>query len=266
MQTSIRGLLAATVLAGSALIASPAFAQDETDPPSDITITGNAAVVTDYRFRGLSLSAGDPAIQGGININHSSGLYAGIWASSLQQDGADVYGSMELDLIAGFTKEVTPGLTLDAGLTYYVYPAGDGNLLPSGASGDYFEPYASLTTAFGPATAKVGVAYAWKQEALDFNADGVGDDNLYVYGELGIGVPNTPVSLTAHLGYTDGAQSPKFLTGQTASYDGGFDYSLAATANVTKNLSVGVSYIGVEGNTIEGFSDDTVVGTLKVSF
>ncbi|PKB19468.1 uncharacterized protein (TIGR02001 family) [Novosphingobium kunmingense] len=266
MQTSIRGLLAATVLAGSAFMASPAFAQDETDPPSDFTITGNAAIVTDYRFRGLSLSAGDPAIQGGINVNHSSGFYVGTWASSLQQDGADVYGSMEVDLFAGWTGEVTPGLTADLGLVYYAYPAGDGVLVPSGASGDYFEPYASLSTAFGPATAKVGVAYAWKQEALDFNADGVGDDNLYVYTDLGIGVPNTPISLSAHLGYADGAQSPKFLTGQSASYDGGFDYSVGATANITKNLSVGVTYLGVEGNSIDGFSDDAVVGTLKVSF
>ena len=103
-------------------------------------------------------------------------------------------------------------------------------------------------------------------EALDFDADGKGDDNLYLYTDLGIGVPNTPVTLSAHVGYADGAQSPKFLTGQTAKYDGGFDYSVGATASLTKNLSVGVQYVGVQGNTIEGFSDDTVVGTLKVSF
>lgn len=260
MQTSIRGLLAATVLAGSAFMASPAFAQDETDPPSDFTITGSAAIVSDYRFRGLSLSGGDPAIQGSIGVNHSSGFYIGTWASSLEE--ANGYGSMEIDLYAGFTKEIASGVTADIGVTYYLYPnSGVGDDL------NYWEPYASLSTAIGPATAKVGLAYAPKQRSidpLDFDEDGEGEDNLYVYTDLGIGVPNTPVSLSAHLGYTDGVQSPKLLTGQ--SFDGGFDYSVGATANITKNLSVGVSYIGVDGNSIDGFSDDTVVGTLKVSF
>ena len=207
-------------------------------------------LVTDYRFRGLSLSGGDPAIQGSINLNHSSGFYVGTWASSLED--SPVYGNMEIDVYGGWTGEVTSGLTADAGLVYYVYPngkVGDGN---------YFEPYASLSTTFGPATAKVGVAYAWKQNSLG------GDDNLYVYTDLGAGIPDTPISVSAHLGYTDGALSPKLLT--LESTDGGFDYSVGATYNITKNLSAGVSYIGVEGNSIDSFSNDSVVGMLKLSF
>ena len=47
---------------------------------------------------------------------------------------------------------------------------------------------------------------------------------------------------------------------------GGFDYSLGATWNITKNLSLGATYVGVDGNSISGFSNDTVVGTLKLSF
>ena len=39
MLTSIRGLIAATLIAGAA-IANPAFA-DETDPPSDLTLPQN---------------------------------------------------------------------------------------------------------------------------------------------------------------------------------------------------------------------------------
>ena len=73
MLTSVRSLVAATLLAGTALAATPALA-DETDAPADLTVTGNAAIVTDYRFRGLSLSGGDFAVQGSINLNHSSGL------------------------------------------------------------------------------------------------------------------------------------------------------------------------------------------------
>jgi opacity protein-like surface antigen len=48
--------------------------------------------------------------------------------------------------------------------------------------------------------------------------------------------------------------------------DGGWDYALGATWNITKNLSIGAQYVGVDGTSINGFSDDTVVGTLKLSF
>jgi uncharacterized protein (TIGR02001 family) len=249
MHTSIRGLFAAALMTGTALVASPALA-DETDPPSEVTVTGNVALVTDYRFRGIGLSGGDAAIQGSINVNHSSGLYAGVWGSSLEDSA--VYGHTELDFYAGWTGAIANGLTADVGLLYYVYPngtVGDANV---------FEPYASLSTTMGPVSAKVGMAYAWKQDSLG------GDDNLYIFTDLGVGIPNTPVSLSAHAGYTSGALSPNLLT--LTSTDGGWDYSVGGTFAINKNLSVGVSYVGVDGNSIDGFSDDTVVGTLKFSF
>lgn len=250
MLTSIRGILAATLAAGT-LFAVPAYA-DETDPPSDFTITGNVAGVTDYRWRGLSYSGGDFAIQGGINVNHSSGFYAGVWGSSLEQDGADIYGSAELDAFAGWTGEVTKGLTADVGVTWYTYPNG------SVGKANFFEPYASLSTTLGPVGAKVGVNYAWKQDSLG------GDDNVYLYGELSGGIPNTPISLSAHLGYSDGALSPKRLT--LTSMGGGFDYSVGASWAITKNLSLGATYVGVDGHSFDGYSNDTVVGQLKLSF
>lgn len=251
MLTSVRSLFAATLLAGTALAATPAFA-DETDAPSDLTVTGNVALVSDYRFRGLSLSGGDLAVQGSVNVNHSSGLYVGTWASSLEQDALDIYGSTEVDLYAGWTGQVSSGLTADVGLLYYVYPAG------SFGDGNVFEPYASVTAAIGPASAKFGINYAWTQDSLG------GEDNLYLYSDWSLAVPNTPVSVTAHAGYTDGALSPKRLT--AVGTGGGWDYSLSASATLYKGLSLGVAYIGVEGASIDGFSDDAVVATLKYSF
>ena len=252
MLTSVRGLFAATLLAGTAFAATPALA-DETEVPSDITISGYVQGVTDYRFRGISLSAGDFALQGSININHSSGFYVGTWASSLEQDAFDTYGNAEVDVYAGWTGEITSGLTADAGLLYYVYPNGTGP-----TPGNVWEPYASLTAAVGPATAKFGVAYAWEQDSLG------GQDNLYLYTDLSAGIPDTPLSVSAHLGYTDGALSPKLLTLQSTG--GGFDWNVGATFNITPKLSIGATYVGVEGNSIDGFSNDAVVGTLKLSF
>ncbi|MCK9542188.1 MAG: TorF family putative porin [Novosphingobium sp.] len=231
------------------LVSAPAFA-DETDPPSDITVSAEVALTTDYRFRGVSLSEGDPAVQGGITVAHSSGFYAGVWSSSIT--GGPVYGSQELDFIAGWSGEVASGTTFDVGMTFYAYPnghVGDANI---------WEPYAAISTTLGPATAKLGVAYAWEQDSLG------GDDNLYVYGDIDFGIPNTPLTINTHLGYTDGALGPDLLSGGTDK--SGLDWSVGATASLFGPLSLSVSYIGVEGASVKGLSNDTVVATLTASF
>ncbi|WP_156839914.1 TorF family putative porin [Novosphingobium aquimarinum] len=245
MLTSIRGLVAASLFAGAAIAATPALAQDD----SGITISGNAALVTEYRFRGVDLSGGDIAIQGGIDLSHSSGFYIGTWGSSLDEDTVG-YGHTELDIYGGWTGEVTSGVTADVGLIAYLYPnAGPGDF-------DYFEAYGSVGFTFGPAETTLGVAYAFEQDSLG------GDDNLYLYADVGIGIPNTPVSVSGHIGYTDG-----FLT---YTNDGNaFDWSIGAQFAVNDNLSVGVSYIDAEGDYAPGdydFTDGAVVGTLSVSF
>lgn len=249
MLTSVRSLLAATVLAGAALAATPAFAQDEEAATSGLTVSGNVALVTDYRFRGVSLSGGDPAVQGGIDLAHDSGFYIGTWASSIV--GGSPYGEMELDLYGGWAGDITPGVKLDVGLLYYVYPTGD----VDGADTDYFEPYASVATTIGPVSATLGAAYAWEQDSLG------GDDNLYVYTDWSLGVPNTPITLSAHLGYTDGVLAPPYLAGSAD--DNGLDWSVGASTTLIGGLSAGVSYVGVEGPSIDGFTDDVIVATLS---
>ncbi|MCJ2187943.1 TorF family putative porin [Novosphingobium beihaiensis] len=256
MTMSVRGAIAATLLAGTALAATPAFA-DEADAPGPITISGDVTLVTDYRFRGVSLSGGDPAIQGGITVTHETGVYAGAWSSSIQGGGA--YGEQELDLFGGWSGEVTSGLTLDVGLLYYDYPGADKHT-PLGAKNhvNYWEPYASLSGDIGPASLKVGVAYAWDQKSLG------SEDNLYLYSDVDVAVPNTPVTVSGHIGYTDGVLAPEYLNG--LSDQTGWDWSIGASATVYGPLSVGVSYIGVTGPSVDGFTDDTVVATVSASF
>jgi uncharacterized protein (TIGR02001 family) len=251
MLTSVRGLLAATILAGTVMIAAPAFAQDGEAAPA-INISGNVALTTDYRFRGVSLSGGDIALQGGIDVVHESGFYVGTWASSIQ--GGTAYGEVELDVYAGWTGAVAEGVTVDAGLLLYAYPTTDDplNLDPDT---DYFEPYASISTTIGPVGATAGVAYAWEQDSLG------GNDNLYLYTDFSLAIPGTPVTASAHAGYTDGVLAPPFLAG--TGDDTGLDWSLGLTAAVYDGLSVGVTYTGVEGPSIDGFTDDTVLATIS---
>jgi len=249
MLTSIRGLTAAAIALSTTVLATPAFA-DETDPPSDISVSGNVALVTDYRFRGISLSDEEFAIQGGIDLALPAGFYVGTWASSIDEGLG--YGGTELDVYGGWSGEVTSGLTLDVGLLGYLYPGDDG------CNCDYYEPYASLSGSVGPADLTVGVAYAFDQKSLDFDADGGTDDNLYIYTDVGVGIPDTPISLSGHLGYTDGV-----LT--YTSNGKAFDWSVGASVTVLGGLELGVSYVGVEGPNVKTL-DDTIVGTLSFSF
>ena len=59
-----------------------AAAQEPVVTPPDLTFSGGVSLVSQYRFRGLALSDEKPALQGTINLNHKSGPYAGLWASS----------------------------------------------------------------------------------------------------------------------------------------------------------------------------------------
>jgi uncharacterized protein (TIGR02001 family) len=247
----MRSCLAA---AAAILWTAPAAAQDEAspEPASPFTITGGASLVTDYRFRGISQSDENIALQGTLSVSHESGFYVSVWGSSIDEhvaNGADA----ELDLIAGY-RHTWGGTTLDAGVLYYYYP-GSG-----GANTDFIEPFVSIAHAFGPATAKVTANYAPSQSALTVGNGS--EDNLYLAGDLSVGIPNTPVTVSGHFGHSFG---PSFLTiGDEYS-----DWSVNTTF-VWRNLSFGVAYVDTDGTFItpsgRNASDATVVGSVSVSF
>lgn len=299
MLTSIRGLTAATLLAGTAMIATPALAADETaavnaldaeivnvdisdiEAPeaatleagtieltrasmpviedatskmvgeSGLEISGNVALVSDYRFRGVSLSDGDIALQGGIDVGHSSGFYVGTWASNIS--GGSAFGELELDVYGGWSGEVAEGVSFDIGLLYYIYPTGDA----PGVDTDYLEPYASISGDIGGLSATLGVAYAWEQDSLG------DEDNLYIYTDFEYGIPETPLTMSAHLGYTDGVLAPSFLAGSID--DSGFDWGVGASWAVTDSLSLGFNYVDTEGPSVEDFTDTGFFFTLGYS-
>lgn len=219
---------------------------------SGLSLSGNVALVSDYRFRGVSFSDGDIALQGGIDLGHSSGFYVGTWASSIS--GGGPFGELELDIYGGWSGDITDGVTFDIGLLYYIYPTGDA----PGVDTDYWEPYASLGFGIGPASATVGVAYAWEQDALG------GSDNLYLYTDFELAIPDTPISVSAHVGYTDGVFSTD-VDPTTLTQDASFDWGLGASWAITDSLSVGVNYVDTEGPSIEDFTDAGFFFTLAYS-
>ena len=58
--------------------------EEEAADDGAFDITATATVVSDYRFRGVSLSDRDPAVQGSVDITYR-GFYAGAWASSISR-------------------------------------------------------------------------------------------------------------------------------------------------------------------------------------
>src|SRR5438128_572638 len=77
-------------LAVASALSLPMIATAQTAPapaaapaPAPSPLTGNVALVTDYRFRGISQTFGKPAFQGGFDYAHSSGFYVGNWNSNV---------------------------------------------------------------------------------------------------------------------------------------------------------------------------------------
>ena len=250
----------------------------EDDTPA-ITISGAATITSDYRFRGVSQSDEGLAVQGGITISHESGFYVGTWGSNLAGWGTFGGTNMELDLIAGYKFGVGEG-TLDTGLVWYMYPSGLDTT-------DFAELYAKLSGAVGPVSLTAGVAYAPKQEALG-NAFPVGapanpgdkEDNLYLTGDAAYGISGAPITLKAHIGYSDG--NPGLGPNGTSIAPTGtyFDWSLGADIAPISGLTLSISYVDTDISEAEAalirpnfatlagksISDATVVFSVTAAF
>jgi uncharacterized protein (TIGR02001 family) len=119
MHRSIVALAVAAALAVPVLAAAQA--------PAASPIAGNISLVSDYRFRGITQTFEEPALQGGFDYAHASGFYAGNWNSSI----ADSFfgGSpLEMDFYAGY-KPTFGDITLDLGILYYYYPGSNDPVL-----------------------------------------------------------------------------------------------------------------------------------------
>jgi len=253
MRKSLLTGLSAVALA--TFLAAPAAAADL---GHGFSVSGGATLVSDYRFRGISQTNKDFAVQGTFTISHSSGFYATVWGSSID-DYVEAGSDQEIDLIGGY-KTTFSGTTLDVGVLYYVYP-GAQELVP-GWKSNFFEPYASLSRTFGPVTAKVTANYAPKQKALALCQPGCkSQDNLYLAGDLSAGIPKTPISLSAHLGHTFG---PSYLTiGKEYT-----DWNVGASYT-TGPLTLGVTYVDTNRSARPvntNIAGSGVVGSIGVAF
>jgi uncharacterized protein (TIGR02001 family) len=99
-------------------------------------VSGSATLVSDYRVRGVTLSAGRPAAQLDLGYDDASGLYAGAFASSVQfyehsQHQAQLTG------YSGFAQRLPHGWSADGGAAYTTFSGGEGY--------NYLELHAGIT-------------------------------------------------------------------------------------------------------------------------
>ena len=111
---------------GLAVIASASSLSFAEAPalPYDLSFSGSAAVTTDYRFRGITQTLSDPAVQAGFTLGHASGLYFGLWGSNV--DFGEGSPHLELDPSLGYATTLdgfSSKPLLDVGVIYYNYPS-----------------------------------------------------------------------------------------------------------------------------------------------
>lgn len=182
------------------------------EPASPWTVTTNIGVVSNYYARGVSQSWNMPALQGGLDIAHSSGFYAGAWGSTISER-TYVGASTEFDLYAGYNGSISAveGLGYTVGAIGYFYPGGG------------WDKYDLLTAARGKKThedfttyeGNVGLSYKWLSAKASFTLGewyGANKDTGWsksssgtTYLELNAAVP-LPVwdlTLVAHVGRLD---------------------------------------------------------------
>ena len=184
------GLVLATVLLAPALShaqSAPAPAPAPAATPEH-SFAYNVGLVTDYRYRGISQSGLNPALQGGVDYTHSSGFYLGAWGSTITwiTDAAPANrGRLEVDLYGGYKGTAGP-ISYDVGLLQYWYV--NNNLNPNANT---LELYAAGT--YGPFTAKYSSSLT---NLFGFtNSKGSGYLDLSATFDLGNGWGVTP-----HLG------------------------------------------------------------------
>lgn len=160
--------LLATVVANISL---PSFAQD--------SLAFNAAITSDYRYRGISQTRFDPAIQGGMDYTTDSGFYAGAWASNIKWvEDAGGNSNVELDFYAGKRNNMGDALSYDLGVITYVYPDNQMDEVSGFVNTDTIEVYGQLA---------YGIAYLKYSHALT-NLFGFVDSKNSSYIDMGANI------------------------------------------------------------------------------
>jgi uncharacterized protein (TIGR02001 family) len=187
-------------------------------------------IASEYDFRGITQTKGDPAFQLGIDYSTDAGFFASVWGTNVDFDSET---DMELDLIVGWAGGSDELVNWQVGLIRYTYPD---------------EGALNFTEGF------VGLSKGWWSGKFSYSWD-MADEEAY-YAETGLSVPLPHAfGLELHAGYSGGDAwgSNEY-----------FDYSVGVTRNIG-NFGLALKFTDTSGYD-GGGSDDLLSGDSKVVF
>jgi uncharacterized protein (TIGR02001 family) len=178
MKKSIQSLAIAAAFA-------PIIASAQTPPapaPEPSPVTGNMTIASDYRFRGVSQTYNGPAIQGGIDYAHSSGVYLGNWNSNVSSILFSGGSGIEMDFYGGWKKSFGD-FGIDLGAIYYYYHNAEWNTNTGATAGN---------AKFDNTELYVGASWKWLSAKLNYAisdyfglANEMADGGYFVHKEDG---------------------------------------------------------------------------------
>lgn len=205
-----------SLLTATALFSGPAFAGE---------LSGNLGATSNYLWRGLEQTAGDPAVSGGLDYASDSGFYLGTWASNADWAPGMTY---ELDIYGGYGGQLSTNVSYDVGFIYYAYPDEDSG------DADFSEIYGSLS--FSGFT--LGLAVLADGTGADFG------DTLYASVDYEFEVADE-LSMMLHLG----SYSGDWLAEDSVDY--GFSLSKSG-------FTLGVSDTDIDGEDVKVYLSYTM--------
>ena len=221
-------------------------------PESAHTVSANVAFVTDYLFRGISQTGTKPAIQGGMDYAHESGLYAGAWGSNiswLSDYGTAANASFELDTYIGFGSSITEDVSYDVGVLRYNYPGEYG----TNTKADTNEVYGSI-------------GWKWLTAKYSYSLGdtfGISEAKGTSYIEVGASyeLPDTGINIGVHYGKqtykgaTADALAADITTTPGVSQDPSFsDYNLSVSKEFS-GFELGLTYSKTDAKSGGWYSD-----------
>lgn len=241
MQIKTALLLSTLALSGAAM------AQSKAAEP-DYTLSYNAGVVSDYRYRGISQSRLKPAVQAGADFAHKSGFYLGAWGSSIKwikDAGGDA--PAEVDFYGGY-KGAVGDVGYDVGVLRYQYAGHKLDISPNTT-----EVY--VAGSYGPATLK----YSQSTTNLFGFEDSKGSYYVDLSATFDLG---SGWSVVPHVGYQ------KVKNNADATYT---DYSVTLGKDLGKGLSASLMVVDTDTKAYTGPNDKVlsksgVVVGVKYSF
>jgi len=217
-------VVATTILALT--LSAMASAADQEGEKKSVSVSGNVALVSDYRFRGISQTDGGPALQGGLDVDFANGFYLGTWGSNV-----DFANSLELDYYGGYRGHISESLSFDVGTIYYDYPSTPDE-----------DPYGELYGKLGFAGFTLGLAYS---------DDYYLESGKFLYSAVDYATELGGFGLNFHLGH-NAFDSDKFLGGAGDSY---LDYS-AGISREWGGVEWGLSVVDTDLDKGECFGED----------